>query len=187
MRKSGQGPYLGRIYARSLFDLAEQEQILDRVEQDLLLAQTLLDQEPLFRRFIESPYFVPTAKQALLKKVFQDRVQDLTLRFWYVVIQHERALYFSDMLKQFHAMLRARDKRREVRVTVPVSLDTQTRTRLVRNLTDAMKSEVDLEVTVDPSLLGGAVIRYDDRLVDNSVRGRLRRMVHDIMQRKGMV
>ena len=127
MRKADQGLYLGRIYAQSLFDLADQEQSLKQVEQDLTLLETLMEAEPLFRRFIESPYFIPQAKQTLLKKVLQNRVQDLTLRFLHVVIQHERALYFTEMLRQFRGMLRALLSRCEVCVTVPVALDSADR------------------------------------------------------------
>ncbi|MBP7050919.1 MAG: ATP synthase F1 subunit delta [Phycisphaerae bacterium] len=177
---NGSATALADVYAHSLLDLAEQEQVVDLVETDLEILSSLLKQEPTFQAFLASPYFTEQTKRDLVSHVFSGRLHQLTLHFLAVAIDHSRGMILPEMIDRYTQLYRARAGRQTVTAVVARALPDDHRAKLTQDLTEALHGEVDLEVRVDPSLLGGIILRYGDKMLDNSIRGRLARAVSRI-------
>jgi F-type H+-transporting ATPase subunit delta len=175
------------IYASSLLDLARQSNQVESVSTDLDAVSTLLTQNPDFETFLASPYFAQQAKQDMIRKVLSGRVQPLTLHFLLVMIDHDRAAVLPEIIERYRQLYRAYQGYETVDVTVAQPISEPQREKLSRELAEAINAKIDLDVHVDPAILGGVIIRYSDKMVDNSARGRLGRTVRQLLdlQKKG--
>jgi len=168
------------IYARSLLDLAKEAQAVETIAADLETVAALLAQEPDLEAFLASPYFAEQTKRDVIRKVLTGRLHDLTLRFLCVMIDHGRGALLPGILERFRQLHRAYQGYEAVMVTVAQGLSREQIDKLAQDLAQAMGAKIDLEVQVDPSLLGGIIIRHGDQMLDNSVRGRLTRTVSQV-------
>ncbi len=171
---------LAEIYAQPLFDLAVEQQQVKTVEEDMDLVMALLQAEPLLGRFLVSPFILLEQKCDLLQRVLSQRVSDLTLHFLRVVLKHNRAFCLGDITTRFCQLCSVHAGHCTVDLTVATALSQEEKALTTAELTDALHAQVRLNVVVDPSILGGTVIRYDGKRVDNSVQGRLQRVIHNI-------
>ncbi len=177
---SGTSTLLVEAYAQSLLDLAEQAQAVDVVQADAEALSSLLREESTFQAFLASPYFAEQTKQDLITRVFSDRLHRLTLNSIAVAIEHNRGRILPEIVDQYLQLCRARSGYRTVTAVVAQELPEDQRAKLSQDLAEAMNVRVDLEVRVDPSILGGVIFRYGDKVLDNSIRGRLVRTVSRI-------
>jgi F-type H+-transporting ATPase subunit delta len=169
------------IYARCLAEVAQGTAgRADAIEQDLESLSAVMAQEPKFRAFLVSPYFSESAKQDLVRRVFGAQVDPITLNFLLVVVSHRREGVLDEMIGRYRQLSQVRPGRQAVRATVARPLNDEQRAGLSSDLAGALKAEVDLDVRVDPSIIGGIVIHYAGQKVDNSIRTRLHRVVGEI-------
>jgi F-type H+-transporting ATPase subunit delta len=169
------------IYADCLAEVAQGTADKgDAIERDLEALSAVMTQEPQFRAFLVSPYFSETTKQDMVRKVFAVTLDPITLNFLLVVVAHHREAVLDQMLEKYRQLSQERHGHQAVRATVAGPLSDEQRAGLAGHLTEALKTEVDLEVRVDPSIIGGIVIHYAGRKVDNSIRTRLHRIVGEI-------
>ena len=168
------------IYAQTLLDLAEQSQAVDTIAAEMNTIATLLTQNPDFAAFLASPYFAEQTKQDLVRKLFTGKLDQLTLHFLLVLLEHERGALLPAMAERFRQLHRVYQGYRTVNVTVARPLGTEQTQKLARELAEALHAKVDVDVHVDPSILGGTIIRYGEEMLDNSVRGRLARTVNQL-------
>jgi F-type H+-transporting ATPase subunit delta len=169
------------IYAGCLAEVAQGTADKgDAIERDLEALSAVMTQEPQFRAFLVSPYFSESVKQEVVRKVFGATLDPITLNFLLVVVSHHREAVLDQMIEKYRQLSQVRHGHQAVRATVARPLSDEQRTGLAGNLTDALKTQVDLDVRVDPSIIGGVVIHYAGRKVDNSIRTRLHRVVGEI-------
>jgi F-type H+-transporting ATPase subunit delta len=172
--------HVADIYARSLLDLAKEAQTVETVAADLEVVAALLTQEPALAAFLASPYFAEQTKRDVIRKVLTGKLNDLTLRFLYVTIDHGRGALLPEILGRFRQLYRAYQGYEAVAVTVAQRLSQEQTDKLAQGLAQALRAKIDLEVQIDPSILGGIIIRHGDNMLDNSVRGRLLRTVGQV-------
>jgi F-type H+-transporting ATPase subunit delta len=172
--------HVADIYARSLLDLTKEAQTVETVVADLEVVSALLAQEPDLTAFLASPYFAEQTKRDVIRKVLTGKLNDLTLHFLYVMIDHGRGALLPEILGRFGQLHRAYQGYEAVAVTVAQRLSKDQTEKLAQDLAQVMRAKIDLEVQVDPSILGGIIIRHGDNMLDNSVRGRLLRTVGQV-------
>jgi F-type H+-transporting ATPase subunit delta len=177
---------LGDIYARTVFELADESGSIDAVGGDMAAIGQVLAENPEFGSLLGSPWFNQQYKMDLLRKLFSGKVADLTLDFLMVAAGHDRLTYLPQMTAAYHQLWEARQGLQAVRATVSDAAS-ETRVRqFAAEIAEILQSKVKLEVVVDPSIMGGVVLRYEDKVIDNSVRTRLRRAIATIMKRQDM-
>lgn len=177
---NGTAEVIADVYAQSLLDLAEESQAVDTVETDLEMMSALLEKEPSFQAFLASPYFAEQTKQDVISRVFSDKLHRLTLNFLAVAIDRNRGRLLPEIVDRYMHLCRARSGHRTATAVVAHALREDQRAKLAQDLAEAMNATVDLDVQVDPSILGGVILRYDGKMLDNSLRGRLSRTVDRI-------
>ncbi len=177
---TGTATRVADIYARSLLDLAKEAQAVEAIAADLEAVSALLAQEPALEAFLASPYFAEQTKRDVVRKVLTGKLNDLTLHFLCVMIDHSRGALLPGIIDRFRQLHREYQGYEAVTVTVAQGLSREQIDKLAQDLTQAMRAKIDLEVQVDPSILGGIIIRHGDQMLDNSVRGRLLRTVSQV-------
>jgi len=182
------GIRLADVYAGALFELARQSQLVDAVKDDLDLLMSALAEEKGFERLLSSPYFREEVKMQLVRKIFCGRVSKLTVNFLAVLVGRERAMFLPQITAKYNDLWDGFHGRFIVNVTVSEKMSEDEVRRISDDVAAAMRSRVRLDLAVNPEIIGGAVIRWGDRVIDNSIKGRLRRAVETIASqaKKGM-
>ncbi len=164
-------------YASALFDLAQDEGALDAVAEDLRGFESLLDESDELRRLIRSPV-ISREEQGRALAAISDRAgfQPLTRRFMGLLAHKRRLFALPDIIRAYNFLLA--EHRGEVSAqlvsAIPLSED---QVETVRDqLKKAVGKDVILTTTVDPTLLGGVVVRVGSRMIDASLRTKLHQL-----------
>lgn len=171
------GIRLGETYAQALFELARDSNMVDAVKYDLDALESIAAEEKDFATFLSSPYFSQQRKEQLLHRVFSARLADLTMNFVTVAVGHDRMMFLPQITSRYNELWDVYHGRAIVKVTVSEALSDDEVKQLSQDIAAAMKGSVKLELAVNPAIIGGVVIRYGDRVIDNTVKGRLHRAV----------
>ncbi len=174
--KASESGLAGR-YAAALYELADEGKALDTVAEDLTALQAALDSSEDMRRLVRSPVIDRDAQwkamSALLKKM---GAHELTRKFLGVVTANRRLFALSGIVRAYLAELAAR--RGEVTadvVTAHPLTDSQAKA-LEAELKKAVGGKVAIAARVDPSILGGLVVKVGSRMVDSSLRTQLQKL-----------
>lgn len=144
------------------------------MEKDLVALQAMLDESADLKRLADSPAFTAEDQgKALAAVLTKAKIKGLTAQFIGVVAQNRRLFALPGMIKAFRAL--AADKRGEIaaQVTSAVALTDAQRTELSKTLKSKLGSDVALEETVDPSIIGGLVVKVGSRMIDTSLKTKL--------------
>lgn len=175
---------IARRYARALYEEAESQSKTDQVDEDVELIRESLENVKELRRFFESPIASREKKLRVVRALFKDRLDPLTLNFLELLIEKQRETHFPQLAEAYRGM---RDEqlgivRAQARVAVPLGdADHQ---NLVAALERMTGKSIRLEVTEDEDLMGGVVIRVGDTVYDGSVRNQLSNL-REQMERGG--
>ncbi len=173
---SGSHELAGR-YATALYDLAEAEQRLEAVVDDLdALAGMIADSEDL-RRLLLSPVISSDDQQkAMAALSAKAGFDDLTSRFIGVVAGNRRLFVLPDIMAAFRELLAAHRGEVSAMVESATALSETQIQALSESLKKAVGSTVALATIVDPELLGGLVVKVGSRMVDSSLKTKLQRL-----------
>jgi len=177
--------HTAEVYSKTLFELAEQQQLVDAVKNDLDMLGNLISADENFSAFMTSPIFSSKQKQQLIEKVCGSSFNKLTFNFLTAVLSHNRISSLPYIAEKYEKRYQNYHNYRNIHVTVSQPLGTEEQKNLKTALSIAMNNaKILLETAVKPSIIGGIIIRYgDDKVIDNSVSGRLRRAIDDIITR----
>lgn len=165
-----------RRYARALFDVARQQELVEQVATDLRGLEAVLKSAPHLGRVLRTPTIPAGRKRNLVRSVFHGRVNELTLRFMELAIAKKREEVLSDVPGEFQRLSYEMLNLLPVEVTSAVELTAEERTRLCTSLSSRTGKRIELRERIDPALMGGALVRIEDTIIDGSVRGHLRRL-----------
>jgi F-type H+-transporting ATPase subunit delta len=166
------GAIAGR-YAQALYEIAAQEKKVDDLEQELLAVEQLLKQYPDWRKILLHPQITPAEKKELLKKLFEGRLSEITGNFLALLIDHRRESFLGDIVAEFTAAANAGRNIVTAQVTSAVELDNKEKSKIIAVLNRLAGKKAQVAFAVDPLLIGGAVVRMGDKVIDGSVRARL--------------
>jgi F-type H+-transporting ATPase subunit delta len=121
-----------------------------------------------------------------LERLFSAKIADLTLDFLMVAAKHDRLMFLPQMIARYTELFEAKQGLQRVRLILARTMASAEAEKLSAAIADILQSKVKCEIVVDPSIMGGLVLRYGDKVIDNSVRGRLNRAITAIMKRQDM-
>jgi len=165
-----------RRYAKALFDVAQRQGAVDAVRADLEALRAVMRSTPQLGRVLRAPTIGAERKRQLVRAAFGGRMNPLTLRFLEMVISKEREEILPDVPAAFEHLAYQMLNLQPVQVTSAVPLGPQEREALAAALGRRTGKRIELHERVDPSLMGGAVVRLGDTIIDGSVQGQLRRL-----------
>jgi F-type H+-transporting ATPase subunit delta len=167
---------IARNYAATLFELAQTHDGLEVFAQGVDTVVGLLDANPTFKTFLETPRIADEDKKALLKKVFGEVLPRPLLNFLQVTVDKRRQRLLSPIGDEFHALLDEHMGRTHVTVTVARELDSQALEELTGKLSSLLGSEAIPHVRVNPAILGGVHLKTGDTVYDGTLRRRIKQL-----------
>ncbi|HET8899340.1 MAG TPA: F0F1 ATP synthase subunit delta [Rhodanobacteraceae bacterium] len=162
---------LARPYARAAFETASDLKALDAWSADLTTAAALAS-DPRLAGLGNDPQVAPAQLAALCSP--RELAADAPFgRYLAVLADNRRLDLLPEIARQFETLRRDAEHRLKVRVTSAVAIDAAQQASLAAALKQRHARDIDLEVHVDPAILGGAVLDVGGEVTDNSVRARL--------------
>src|SRR6266478_55827 len=155
-------------YARALFEMAQAEGVVTRVEEELFRLRELLKKNPDLLEFLKDPNIKHEGKRQALATLFQGRIHPLVLN---TLITPSLLLDEGDEGIESARMDEALKEGGEI--TTAISLDDATLKRLATELSRITGKSVQLFQRVDLSILGGAIIKVGEQIIDGSLRRKL--------------
>lgn len=164
-------------YATALFELADEQSLLDEVAGDLARLVAAIDDSEDLQRLVRSPVLnrgdQGKAMAAILEAM---EVNDLTRRFVGLIAQNRRLFALTDMVKGFLDELARRRGEVTAEVTAARSLSESQVATLQETLQRTLGGKVSIAHAVDPALIGGMIVKVGSRMVDTSLRTQLNKM-----------
>lgn len=164
---------IAAVYAEALLDLAESRGEADALREELGELAVAVQRDPDFARFLESPLVETVERSDSLERMFRGQASELLVDGLQVINRKGRIALLpaiAEAYRQAHNRLRGRVV---VEVASAVRLDDGQRSRLLAAVQAATGFSGRLEETVDPSLLGGLVVKIGDQKTDATVATRL--------------
>jgi F-type H+-transporting ATPase subunit delta len=168
---------LAERYAAALYELADEGKALDKVADDLRALDKLIAGSADLARLIRSPVLDRRDQGRAVKAVLDAMgAQALTQKFLGLVAQNRRLFALPAMIRAYLTTLAQRRGEIAAEVTSAGKLTKAQEDAVTAALRQAMGSKVTVETKVDPSLLGGLVVRVGSRMVDSSLKTKLHRL-----------
>lgn len=165
---------VARSYAEALFELGQKHGQAEDFAAAFHWLTALLEREPRVRLFLDTPKIDREEKKRVLEEALRGRVPQLFINFLKVVIDRGRQRVLPAMAREYDAILDERLGRLHVDVTVAREPDERMEEDIVAELSRVTGRKVVPHVRVNPQILGGLIARYEDKVLDGSVRRRLR-------------
>jgi F-type H+-transporting ATPase subunit delta len=165
---------VARAYAQSLLDLADRAQQSKEIGQELEQVTKVVESDPKLTAFFSNPAISDADRGAVLEKAFRGRVADLLVNTLLVMNRKNRLNLLRQMADAYAELLQQRQGIIEVDLYVAERLTPDQLELARQKVSAALRREAVVHQYVDPSLIGGVLIRVEDRLLDASVRARLR-------------
>jgi F-type H+-transporting ATPase subunit delta len=166
---------IARPYALAAYEYALAKNDLPAWEE-LLQTAAVVAEDPLIIRLMTIPSINKTQLADLFIDVLASELNDEKKNFIRLLAEHKRYVVLPEIARQFANLRAEHDKKVTVEVSSATPLDAKQQEKLIEALTKRLKLQVALNCNIDPDLLGGAVIRIGDKVIDGSVRGKLQRL-----------
>lgn len=163
-------------YAQALMSLAQQNDLTNQFGDTFRALDSLLTESQEFKEFILNPVIKNEDKKNVLKQVMGDSNPYL-VNFMMLLVDKRRIIFLESIVDQYLSLLRKLNQVVLADVTSATELNDEQKGKIVdkvKQIVDAR--DVELKTTVDPSLIGGVIIKVGSKVIDASLRGQLRRI-----------
>lgn len=162
-------------YATALFELALETKAVDKVKQDLDGFDALVEGDADLSRLVRSPVFGADEQLKALSAILDKAgFTGLAANFLRVITANRRLFAVRDMIRAYRALVACHKGEVTAQVTVAEKLNTKNLDALKSALKSITGSkDVDLDIKVDPAIIGGLVVKVGSRMVDSSLRTKL--------------
>lgn len=183
MRGAGGGAAsgVGRVYAEALLAIAKEKGTIDEVVRDLGTARRLFAENPNFATLFESPTLSRENAVTMVRGCFRGVVSETVIDLLLLLGRKRRQHALPAIAEAFQAMVDAERHERRVVLTVAAPIDDALRDRITALLSKKTGDKILLETLVDPSLLGGALVRVGDTMIDGTLKTGLTRLAREMM------
>ncbi len=163
------------VYARSLFEVARENDSLDEIKEQLDEFADALEESRELRTYFFSPYFSSHEKIDGIDKVLED-ADERFVRFLSLLAERHRLPVIHRIRREFDDLYGEERQLINVKITSAVELDEAVAQRIGEEIGRQTGRRVQLSSRVDPDVLGGIVVRVGNSILDASIRTRLERL-----------
>jgi ATP synthase F1 delta subunit len=170
---------IAQVYARSLFEVANEHDKLDLIKEQLGEFADALEQNRDLAMFFLSPYFSTEDKQSGLERALVDADPTL-VNFLELLIENHRMPVIYRARRHYEALWDRQHRLLPVEVTSAVVLDPAVTEELGRRIREQTGENVELTSTVNPDILGGIVLRVGNSILDASIKNSLQQLRREV-------
>ena len=167
-------------YAKAFFSLAKEEKMLDTLKTDIEQINQLCNKNEKFNLLLETPVIGTTKKIYIINQIFDGKVDKRTLAFLYLIFKNKREHYLTSITKEIISLYQGNQHVKTAFITYAVPFDKEMDNQIKDMLEKEMKSGIELKKKVKPDIIGGFVLRIEDKEIDASVVKYLRNIKEEL-------
>ena len=169
-------------YAKALFELAEEQNALTAVAEDMHAVLAITKENESFKQLLESPVIRVKKKEEIFRKLFETDSHALSMQFFLLLLRNKRENYLKHIIRHFLDLQRKKQGIVDAQITTAITLGRKEIRQLRKDVGDTLHAEVALREKVDESLVGGFILRFDDKQMDASIRKQLNQIRRQLLQ-----
>ena len=172
-----------QTYGEALFQTAMEANQVDAFLEEVNLIQTVLKQNPEWDSLMKHPKISKQEKVEIMKGAFAGRISKEMTGFLELILVKERYGQLQEVFRYFTEKVKEEKKIGTAYVTTPMELSESRKADIQAKLLGTTPYlTMEMHYAVDPSLIGGMVIRIKDRVLDSSIRTKLADMKRELLQ-----
>lgn len=170
-------------YAKALFQLALEKGVLDEVKKDIDLLFKIFSEHDDFIGLSSNPVIKGEAKRRIYQALFSRHIHALTFSFIELLLENKREEFIPDIARRFIFLYKKEKNILSVTLTSSEKLGKESVDLILSRLKDLFGCEVEFDLKTDETLIGGFQLKIDDMLVDASVKGELKKIRSDLIDK----
>lgn len=160
-------------YATALLDLSVEQNVLEDVHEDIHMIDQLCDSNKDLLAFFHSPIIQTRRKLQVYDAMFKGKVSEMTLNFLKLITKNKRENIVPQITESFIQQYRKHKGILDVYVKSAVKLEDSVKNQITEKVKQSFDGDVVLHESIDESLMGGFVVRIDDKQIDASIKSQL--------------
>ncbi len=160
-------------YSAALFDICVEENKVDEFMNEMAFVKEIIDSNKDFFEILKTPRININEKKKIIDETFGNKINKEVVNFIKILVEKRRISYILEIASEFDRV--ACDYKRIVRADVysSISLNDEQIKRLEKKLSEKSNKTVEVRNIVDKSLIGGLMIRFNDLVIDGTLKGKL--------------
>lgn len=167
---------LTRRYAKAFFEYAIENKMTEQGLADLELLTATLNSHRELRNILLQPFLSKAKKEAVINRLFKDKISDKTLNFIRLMLEKNRYEIISDIIIPYREIYNTYKNIAEVTITTAVKIDEPMQQKLIYFVKDKITGNIKIINKIDKNIIGGFIINYLDYQYDRSVRNDLKKL-----------
>ncbi len=169
-------------YSKALYQLAREKKIIDDVYSDISVIQELINEIQDLQYFIENPVIPTQTKINIVDKIFKNQLHEVTFNFIVLIFRNKRDQYLPMILRNFVDTYKSEKGIKTLVLKTAVQIDENLKKEFSKLIEAAFKVKPEFEEIVDKNIIGGFILRLDDRQFDSSVATQLKKFNKDLIR-----
>ncbi|MFV0590093.1 MAG: ATP synthase F1 subunit delta [Draconibacterium sp.] len=169
-------------YAKAFFSVAKEKKLLDTLKADIQSVLEVCRSVPDFVLLLDSPVVKTSKKAALIKQIFESKVDSLTLNFLLLIIENKREAFIPGICRNFLELSKKDQNIKSAILTTASEVNAATVEKIKVLLEKELNATIELSTHINQEILGGLVLRLDDKQYDASVASQLRKIKQNLLE-----
>lgn len=169
-------------YAKAFFSTAKEKKMLTTLKTDIELVLDVCNNSSDFVLLLESPIVKTSKKVALITSIFKGKIDELSLRFLLLVANNKREVHIPGICRNFLDLTRKDQNIKSAVITTTSEIDSETIKNIETLLGKELNAKVELSANTNPEIIGGLVLRLDDKQYDASVATQLKKIKQKLLE-----
>lgn len=164
-------------YARALFDFSVEQNIMHQITADFQNLEIFLDESAELMDYLNNPIVSNNSKREVLTKTLQSQVNTETFKFLMVLINRDRIGLLKSVITNYLELVYETASIKMIEVSSAFAFTNSQKNMLIKKLKELTNArEIRLVITVDPSLIGGFLIKTESKVIDFTVKNQLQNL-----------
>ncbi|HKI88807.1 MAG TPA: ATP synthase F1 subunit delta [Draconibacterium sp.] len=169
-------------YAKAFFTLAKEKNLLETLKPDIELVSVVCKESTDFILLLESPIVKTSKKVELITSIFSGKINSLTLNFLHLITKNKREVHIPDICRNFLGLSRADQNIKSAVLTTATKINTETIRKIATLIGKELDAKIELSSNVKPEIIGGLVLRLDDKQYDASIATQLKKIKQKLLE-----
>jgi F-type H+-transporting ATPase subunit delta len=169
-------------YAKSLLDVAQDQKILDKVYNDMVLVRKTIVDNPDFAEYVSSPVVKTANKIEIAKKVFGEKIEKLSLDFLNLIASNGREEVYLEIVKRFIHLYDEVKGVEVAKVISAIKLDKKLLSRIQKHVSALTGKDIDIVEELDKDIIGGYILKIGDYQYDASILNNVQKLQREFKE-----
>ena len=171
-------------YSKAIYSLATEKEIIDSLKNDMELISGACKKSPDFNLLLKSPIIKTSEKSRVISQIFKNKVHPLTLNFLVLITRNNRETFIPAISRDTLDFIRKKKNIKTAVLTTAIKIEKSIIAEIENILEKELGGKIELTSQINPGIIGGLILRVDDKQIDASVDTQLKKIKQKLLKTK---